>query len=270
MRKIFLVAIIVIFIITQASFAASRANLSRIERLFLEGKYDTVVSESDTLIDSGSGNKDELYYLKGLSELKTKRFSSARVSFNQIIVKYRWSKKAFDAHLGLGDSYLLEGDNAKSLDVYNEMVSRYPSDKNIAIVYSRLSSCYAGMGLREKADLYADMAKKKAPLSFEAKSTPVVNPVPKASISSVSFGAGTGGYSVQIGSFKNKKNADKLAQKLAACGYVSYVAVSVSPGDKFYRVKIGKVGSKNEASKLASRLRSEGYGAKICADAICE
>lgn len=282
MRKVSLPALISIFIIAQSSFAAPTMSFSRVERLFLEGRYDTVISESEALINSGSGRKDELYYLKGLSELKTDRFSNARASFNRMISNYPWSKKAFDAHLGLGDSYLLEGANAKALGVYNDMAERYHSDKNIAIVYSRLSSCYAKMGLRDKADSYYNMAKAGSPLSFEAKSPPITSEssqsstrapgikIKETSALSVTRGAGKGPYSVQVGSFKNRRNADNLAKKLAACGYESYVAIPVGSGDKFYRAKVGKFETKNEASKLALRLKSEGYNIKICADDICE
>lgn len=272
MKKVSLSVLASVLIAAQSSFAASTASFSAAERYFLEGKYDAAISESEKLIASGSGRKDELYYLKGLSELKANKLGAARASFNHIISDYPWSKKAFDARLGLGDSYFLEGDNTKALNTYNEIVDNYPSDKNIAIVYGRLSSCYARMGLRDKADSYHAMVKAKAPFSFEARLAPAAGSSPQNTIvrKTPLPDKGSGTISVQVGSFKNKRNADKLARKLSARGYESYVAIPVFSSDKFYRVRVGKFASKDEASGTASRLESDGYRTSICTDDMCE
>lgn len=279
MKGTLLPALVSIIIFAQLSpVSGSESGYAAAEKYFLEGNYKSAISKSDELIDSGSGRKDELYYLKGLSELKVNKFSAARASFNHIISNYSWSKKVFDARLGLGDSYFLEGNSAKAAGIYDDMIERYPTDKNIAIVYSRLSAIYAGTGARNKADSYHAMVKSKAPHSFEAKSAPVANPKPQsqgpapAGLAAIFSGseAKKNGYSVQAGSFKSKRNADRLARKLAAHGYKSYVEISVSAGDKFYRVKVGKLVSKEEASRIASRLESDGYLAKICTDTACQ
>ncbi|MCX5678020.1 MAG: SPOR domain-containing protein [Candidatus Omnitrophica bacterium] len=285
MRKVSLSVLVSVFITAQPLFAASSASFSVVEKYFLEGKYNSVISESEELINSGSGRKDELYYLKGLSELKANKFSDARASFNYIISHYSWSKKVFDARLGVGDSYFLEGNNTKALNVYNEIADNYPSDKNIAIVYSRLSSCYAKMGLRDKADSYHAMVRTKAPLSFEAKSAPAVSS-PLQNITACPTAqepmlgrrarkapspySGPGIHSVQVGSFKNKRNADKLVKRLSARGYESYVTIPVFSSDKFYRVKVGKFASKDEASRMASKLESDGYRTSLCTDDTCD
>lgn len=281
MRKLLFAVLLSFFICIQSSQAASRMNFAGVEKLFLEGKYDAVITQSDVLIKSGAARKDEIYYMKALSQLKLNRFADARASFEYIISNYRWSKNLFDVYMGLGDSHLLEGQASKALGVYNEMASKFPSDKNIAIVYSRMSSCYAKMGLSDKANYYANMAKREAPLSFEANSTPVAvksvqettrvsgtRPVHVQASSAVISGPGV--YSVQVGSFKSKRNADKLCNKLSACGYESYIEIPVDSIDKLYRVKVGKLGSKEESERLAARLRASGYRTKTCTGDVCE
>ena len=273
MRRVSLsVLILSVFVTAQSSFASPRVNFSAIEKDFLDGKYNTVVSESESLINSGSARRDELYYLKGLSELKTNRFGDARASFNYIISNYSWSKKVFDARVGLGDSYFLEGNNTRALNVYNEIVDSCPSDKNITVVYSRISSCYARMGLRDKADSYYARVRGKAPLSFEAKLPPEAASSPQNFTvrKAPSQGKGSGTFSVQVGSFKNKRNADKLVKKLSAGGYEGYVAIPVFSSDKFYRVKVGKFASRDEASRASAKLESGGYRTSVCTDDICE
>lgn len=289
MRKTVILFLISMCILTQAAFAYT-AKLARVEKLFLEGNYEYVINESAAYIRSGAGQKDELYYLKGLSELKTSRFDDARSSFNTIIAKYPYSKKLFDAYLGFGDSHLLGGNPGNALGVYNMMAEKFPSDTNIAIVYSRMASCYTQMGLREKADYYTAMAKQCSPFGFEAKAGPVkvasspgavkVSAPPQQTVhisgSAVSFGGSeasgldTGRISIQVGSFKSKRNADNFVQKLSAAGYRSFVTIPVSSRDKFYRVKVGKFNSKDEASKVAGRLAGDGYNTTICTDDVCE
>lgn len=272
MRKILLFVLAAYFIFAQSLYASSGSSLSILEKLFLEGKYSVVIAEADALIKSGSGKNDELYYLKGLSELKTNKLAAARTSFNRIISDHSRSKKAFDARIGIGDSYMLEGDNAKALSAYNDVIERYPSNDNIAIVYARLSSCYAGMGVNDKAYSCYEMVRKKAPLSFEAKIAPAVKAASKDTVA-VSIPrpkADIGIYSVQVGSFKSKRNADRLSRKLSSRGYRSYVAIPVLSSDKFYRVRVGNLASKAEASKVASALESDGYRIKVCADDVCE
>ena len=240
MRKTSLAAITLLCLFAQLSFADSaRTGIATIEKHFLEGNYNAVISESSALIDSGRGKKDELYYLKGLSELKSNKFSAARDSFNYIISKCSWSKKVFDAHLGIGDSYMLEGNNPKALSAYNDMVIKYDKDKNISIVYGRLSLC--------RSNQQNQIKRSPNPTSAEK-----------------------GRISVQVGSFKDKRNADKLAKKLAARGYESHVSIPVSSDDNYYRVKVGSFNSKPEAQKLESKLRSDGYRTKVCTDNVCE
>jgi tetratricopeptide (TPR) repeat protein len=273
-RSILLISAI-IFIAARASYASSRVDFFAVEKLFLEGKYDVVIRESAALIRAGSSKRDELYYLIALCELKTGKFKGARDSFNFIISQYTWSKRLFDARLGLGDSYLLEGEHRKALDIYNEIIRRYPKDKNIAIVYARLSACYTAIGDHNKVNQCMNIVKSLAPYSFEAKAVMAVQALPSRQkpeqiISPQPVSAPKGKCSVQVGSFKNKRNADRLARKLAGQGYDSYVVIPVSSDDKFYRVKVGHLNSKYDALCLSSRLISDGYRVTVCAEDVSE
>ena len=121
---------------------AARTNVQAAERAFMEGRYEAAVGEADALIRAGRGKKDELYYLKGISQLKMDQYTEARASFDHVIAKYPRSKKLFDAYLGRGDSYLLAGDAGKALGVYNEMKVKFAGESNIAILDLRIAECY--------------------------------------------------------------------------------------------------------------------------------
>lgn len=269
--------------VTAVVWASS--GISRVEQFFMEGRYDAALYEADRLIASHYGQMSELYYLKGLCELKLGRFGEARQSFNYITSKYPGSQKEFDARLGIGDSYMLAGDLSSAVGIYVGMADEFRSDKNLPLVYSRLASCYKGLGVKDKAEYYQKMAGQSAPLSFEAKGqavvastraaapkrpTPVSNITPK-NTEEVDVVMATGQtISVQVGSFKNRRNAENLAKKLAAAGYESHIEIPVSAGEKLYRVKVGKASSRPEAQALAAKLNADGYTTKICDGETCE
>ena len=227
----------------QLSAAYAESNIAVVEKPFMEGRYERAVYEAQRLIDERSAQRYEVYYLKGSSELKLGKFKEARQSFEAIISKYPNSNRVFDAYVGIGDSYLLEGDKEDAARKYNEIKEKFPSDKNIALVDSRLSSA------------------SSPAIEPASKSTPVAV-APAASV----VEAPKGHLSVQAGCFKSERNADALSAKLIAHGYQSYVELPLAAGDKLYRVKVGRLQSKGEAESLAARLNRDGYKTKICDD----
>ncbi|MDD5136240.1 MAG: SPOR domain-containing protein, partial [Candidatus Omnitrophica bacterium] len=153
------------------------------------------------------------------------------------------SPRMFDAHIGLGDSYLLEGNVEEAVKIYNGTKERFPSDKNITVVDSRLNDCLKKTGF------------------------PVRNPVilpPPVPQPQAEQAETEGRISVQIGCFKNRRNADRLSGKLTRIGYESYVELPFASGDNLYRVKVGRLKSKEEAENLAAILKKEGYRTKVC------
>jgi cell division protein FtsN len=77
-------------------------------------------------------------------------------------------------------------------------------------------------------------------------------PHPKASLST------TGKYSIVVGSFKNKQNADDLFAKWKAAGYPAYLTTKGA----WYKVSLGKYPSIEEAKKEAAKMQDsfkDGY-----------
>lgn len=222
-----------------------KASMAGLEKLFLEARYDKALSEADRLIDERSSNRDEIYYLKGLSLLKLSRFKEAREAFAKIISKFQMSIRAFDAYVGIGDSYFLEGDMREAIRSYEDLLKKYPDDKNIIVVRNRLEDCRHAKGRAIKEPFLP-------PKTSNSNSTRTVS------------------FSVQVGYFKTKSNAERLARRLARKNYDSYVDTSSDSRDTFYRVKVGRAASKDEAQKLALKLKTLGYSTKICTDDLCQ
>lgn len=64
-------------------------------------------------------------------------------------------------------------------------------------------------------------------------------------------------YSVQIGAFKSKANADALAKKYKDKGYDSFVHAGIKDKETIYRVLVGKSENRKEINTLASSISAK-------------
>jgi len=306
-----------LYVLGEAFASAEGRTLGYVQRLFLEERYDRAATEAEALINERAGQRDELYYLKGLSELKTGRYAPCRKTFGEIPSKYPGSARLFDSYIGIGDSYLLDGDNESAVRTYNDMLENFKSDKNISIVYYRLAESYKRQGATDKFKSCMDKARSLSPLSFEsrselalqrpiavpAKTVPVpaviveqpvrksvpapVEPPRKREVSNFAKRSSEPpakqdismkqeedvsimNITVQVGSFKNKSNADRMARKLNNAGYDSHIEAQATAKGKLYKVKAGRPRSLEEAGALASRLKKYGYSTRICTGDACQ
>jgi DedD protein len=67
------------------------------------------------------------------------------------------------------------------------------------------------------------------------------------------------GWTVQLGSFASRANAERLVRDLKARGYAAFLTESASGGRKLYRVRVGPAGNRASAQTLAAQLRSAGH-----------
>jgi len=245
-------------------------SLAEVEKLFMEAKYERIVTEAGKLIDSGAHGREELNYLKGLSLIQLNRFVEARQTLEYMVERYPRGKRAFDGYIGIGDSYFLDNKFNEAIVAYSNALKNFPDHKNSAIAYYRIGSSYQKLGMSEKADEYFGKVKKASPLSFESKMIPkdmpaglkvgtAVPPVKKTEETD----AGDY-YYVQTGYFKTKANADSLCDKLSQKGYESYVAALLKSNAIFYKVKVGHFKSKAEAEIMAKKLKADRYKTKVC------
>jgi len=248
-------------------------NLSQVEKMFMQGKYDKVVSESSKLIDARAHGREELFYLKGLSQMQLARFKEARKTFKYMVKRYSRGKRAFDGCIGIGDTYFLEGKYPEAISAYKNALSSYSDHKNASVAHHKIGSAYHKFESPDKAKEYFDKANSRSPLSFESRMTPkafgslsgICGAVKSFFRPDSSEKSARGSYFyVQVGYFKNRKNAEGLTEKLKRKGYDSYLSVDVKSGTTFYRVKVGRFNVKSQAELMADKLKYDGYKIKVC------
>lgn len=75
-----------------------------------------------------------------------------------------------------------------------------------------------------------------------------------------------GVVTIQVGSFLERSNADRLKQGLDLKYGNVYITTFSKDSRRFYRVRIGRYDGKDSAYEMASRLANEGYEAMIVSD----
>ncbi len=98
----------------------------------------------------------------------------------------------------------------------------------------------------------ASPAAPPTPPARSTVSTPVATPSPAPARATPAAGSG---WSVQVGAYRSRANADRQAGQLKARGYAAYV-LSGGPGSLF-RVRVGPFDQRAEANRTAVRLRQE-------------
>jgi len=103
------------------------------------------------------------------------------------------------------------------------------------------------------------------PVAAAPQPTPAVKrdepaPVPVAAPPRVSS---TGMWAVQLGSFSNKENADKLAADLRKQGYAAFLSQLQTDGGQLHRVRIGPQKDRDSAEAMARRLLKVGHKGQV-------
>jgi DedD protein len=107
----------------------------------------------------------------------------------------------------------------------------------------------------------AEAVGKPAPAEVEA-SRPVVQredpdpepTQPEAAATAAPANSTTGMWAVQLGSFSNKENAEKLAANLRKQGYAAFLSQLETDAGTLHRVRIGPQKNREAAEAMAARL----------------
>jgi len=73
----------------------------------------------------------------------------------------------------------------------------------------------------------------------------------------------SGMWAVQLGTFSNKENAEKLASDLRKMGYAVFLSQSQTSAGQWYRVRIGPQKDRESAEAMATRLLKAGHKGEV-------
>jgi len=104
-----------------------------------------------------------------------------------------------------------------------------------------------------------------APVAQQPAPEPVVEPQPKSQTppATSSEVSATGMWAVQLGSFSNEENAERLAADLRKQGFAAFLStLSASSGD-LHRVRVGPQKDRASAEAMAAQLKKAGHEGKV-------
>ncbi len=75
--------------------------------------------------------------------------------------------------------------------------------------------------------------------------------------------SGTGMWAVQLGSFSNQLNAERLVTDLRKQGFAAFISELETGSGSLYRIRIGPQNSRASAEVMAERLASTGHSGQV-------
>ncbi len=103
------------------------------------------------------------------------------------------------------------------------------------------------------------------PTAVVLEETPTTDPEPEpeAQIASTAVQSTTGMWAVQLGSYSNKTNAERLAAGLRSKGYAAFISQFSTANGQLHRVRIGPQKDRASAEAVAKRLAAEGEKGQV-------
>jgi DedD protein len=91
-------------------------------------------------------------------------------------------------------------------------------------------------------------------------------PPPAVPQSTAQPGAATGGgWLVQVGTFGQQDNSERLVKTLTGRGFAAFASPTTRGGKTLYRVRVGPAGSREAAAAMADRLAAAGQSGQVVA-----
>ena len=228
-------------------------NITKVKTYFLSGDYKAAIIEGEKTIAGAkqdTTNLDELYYILGVSYLKDNNLLRASDIFEIILSELGKSDYKERAKIGLADVDYLRGNYEAAVASYKDILNQNPKSDFKSILLYKISQCDLQKGNTAEAKEYLSKLKEEFPLSFESM-------LEDQQVTGDLF------YTVQVGAFSSKQNAQNLTQLLKEKGFDAYVEKTDQHEKVNYRVRVGKFPQRSLAVDVEKKLSSEGYPTKI-------
>ncbi len=213
--------------------------------LMLQGNYDQAIDECRRLERySKKDLKGEALYLKGTCFMSLGMYKDARKVFKNAL-SFTEGDLSTEVYMGIADSYFMQQKYSKAIVIYEQLLEKIKNeDAYLAALYYKLGKSYQKESEWAKTKYYFDLLEKKFPGSFELQL------VKKSSV-------GGNFFTIQVGCFSNRKNAEKLQDDLTQKGYDVFITPFKADGQQLYRVRVGEFMSRIAAEHTEQELRSK-------------
>jgi DedD protein len=108
----------------------------------------------------------------------------------------------------------------------------------------------------------AEPKKNQAAAAMKPATTPIKSQAKQAESKATDVSP-TGMWAVQLGSFSNQANAERLAADLRKKGYAAFLSQLQTESGQLHRVRVGPQDSRDSAESIAAKLNAAGHKGQV-------
>ena len=226
-------------------------------RLFNQSQFEKSYEIFIELVkDENDPRIAEAYYYLGRLSIKP---DTALYYYNKVVNSYPQSRFADIAHLEIAKINIARKKYQNSIITLNELLRKYPDTAHEDEVLFWLGVSYVSNGMEDQGIAMLKNLRQKYPQSMWSERALTIIP---------DNGSGTPPpaeeyYTVQVGSYRNKANADTYAAQLRQKGYDVQVVEALVKGNTYFRVWVGKYPTIDEAKAFSLTLESAGIKGNV-------
>ena len=230
------------------SFHLSADPIQDVEVALMEKRFDDARHLAYNFISQTQDKtlKAQAQYYLGVAQLKLGSYAYARKVFKDLIFSHPSKALEEKATIGLIDGLYLDEQYKEALTQSESLLSKSTHSDYLSLIYLKTARANLKLAKWQKAKGMLERIAREFPNSPEAVSAEQL-------LNEKQF------FTVQVGSYKDEKAAQKLIEELKAKGEYAYIVEASKEGQKVYRVRVGQLAALNDAKALESKLSGLGY-----------
>ncbi len=230
----------------------SGQNIEEAIKLFNAFQFDKARAIFEELArDLNNPRIAEVYYYLGRL---TTNPDSAIIYYQRIINNYPQSRYADASYLEIAKIRIAREDYKNALITLNELVRNYPNSELKEEILFWLGIVQVESG--DKSNGYKTLQELITTYPKSIWAGRARNIIPQTQPAGEY-------YTVQVGSYKNRQNADKRIQELRLKGYEGRIVEALVMENIYYRVWVGEFETAEQAKAFAAKLDSAGIRGNV-------
>lgn len=189
----------------------------------------------------------EAYYYLGRLSISP---DSAFYYFNKVKTDHPQSRYADIAYLEIAKSHISLKNYQNAIITLTELLRKYPDTNLHDEIMFWLGVSYMSSGKEEEGVSILKDLRKTYPKSLWSERALTIIPSKDTPDKTKEY------YTVQVGSYRNKNNADNYASEIRAKGYSVQIVEALVKGNTYFRVWVGKFTTIEQAKTFSKELES--------------
>ena len=196
----------------------------------------------------------EAYYYLGRLSISP---DSSLYYFNKVKTDHPQSRYADIAYLEIAKSNISMKHYQNAIITLTELLRKYPDTNLHDEIMFWLGVSYMSSGKEEEGISILKDLRKTYPKSLWSERALTIIPSEDTPNKTEEY------YTVQVGSYRNKNNADNYANEIRTKGYDVQIVEAVVKSNTYYRVWVGKFSTMAQAKTFSKELESAGIKGNV-------